>query len=47
MEGRNHYPSDIESTVAATAPEIRRGHVTTFGHDDGRREDLVVVAATT
>ncbi|WP_067834892.1 fatty acyl-AMP ligase [Nocardia lijiangensis] len=44
VEGRNHYPSDIESTVAATAPEIRRGHVTAFGHDDGLREDLVVVA---
>ncbi|MFI2476787.1 fatty acyl-AMP ligase [Nocardia xishanensis] len=44
VDGRNHYPSDIESTVAATAPEIRRGHVTAFGHDDGRREDLVVVA---
>ncbi|SNY87407.1 fatty acid CoA ligase FadD32 [Nocardia amikacinitolerans] len=44
VDGRNHYPSDIESTVADHAPEVRPGHVTAFGHDDGRREDLVVVA---
>ncbi|MEV0294306.1 fatty acyl-AMP ligase [Nocardia sp. NPDC050710] len=44
VDGRNHYPSDIESTAAAAAPEVRAGHVAAFGHDDGRREDLVVVA---
>ncbi|TQM29675.1 fatty acyl-AMP ligase [Nocardia bhagyanarayanae] len=44
VDGRNHYPSDIESTVTDHAPEVRPGHVTAFGHDDGRREDLVVVA---
>ncbi|WP_433196915.1 fatty acyl-AMP ligase [Nocardia sp. CA-107356] len=44
IDGRNHYPADIETTVADCAPEVRVGHVTAFGHDDGRREDLVVVA---
>lgn len=44
VDGRNHYPADIEATVQACAREIRPGHVTVFGHDDGLREDLVVVA---
>lgn len=44
IDGRNHYPGDIESTVSDCAPELRAGHVTAFGHDDGHREDLVVVA---
>ncbi|MGY1894720.1 fatty acyl-AMP ligase [Nocardia gipuzkoensis] len=44
VDGRNHYPADIEATVQACAAEVRPGHVTAFGHDDGRREDLVVVA---
>ncbi|MGW4329435.1 fatty acyl-AMP ligase [Nocardia sp. NPDC004573] len=44
VDGRNHYPADIEATVQACAPEVRSGHVTAFGHDDGLREDLVVVA---
>ncbi|WP_433625873.1 fatty acyl-AMP ligase [Nocardia sp. CA-120079] len=44
IDGRNHYPADIESTVSDCAPELRIGHVTAFGHDDGHREDLVVVA---
>ncbi|GAA5104027.1 fatty acyl-AMP ligase [Nocardia iowensis] len=44
VDGRNHYPADIEATVEACAPEVRPGHVTAFGHDDGRREELVVVA---
>ncbi|MGQ4619327.1 AMP-binding protein [Nocardia sp. R7R-8] len=44
VDGRNHYPADVEATVQACAPEVRPGHVTAFGHDDGLREDLVVVA---
>ncbi|MEV5836647.1 fatty acyl-AMP ligase [Nocardia sp. NPDC052112] len=44
IDGRNHYPADIESTVSDCAPEVRVGHVTAFGHDVGDREDLVVVA---
>ncbi|MFI7663905.1 fatty acyl-AMP ligase [Nocardia sp. NPDC049526] len=44
IDGRNHYPADIESTVSDCAPELRIGHIAAFGHDDGHREDLVVVA---
>ncbi|WP_405178850.1 fatty acyl-AMP ligase [Nocardia sp. NBC_01377] len=44
VDGRNHYPSDIEATAGAAAPEVRTGHITAFGHDDGDREDLVIVA---
>ncbi|WP_312884538.1 fatty acyl-AMP ligase [Nocardia barduliensis] len=44
VDGRNHYPADIEATVQGCAAEVRAGHVTAFGHDDGLREDLVVVA---
>ncbi|RBO91570.1 fatty acyl-AMP ligase [Nocardia puris] len=44
IDGRNHYPADIESTVASAAPEIRPGHITAFGTDGGQREDLVVIA---
>ncbi|MFG1790659.1 fatty acyl-AMP ligase [Nocardia sp. NPDC049149] len=47
VDGRNHYPADIEATVESCAPEVRPGHVTAFGHDDGRRADLVVVAELT
>ncbi|MET7770379.1 fatty acyl-AMP ligase [Nocardia sp. NPDC005366] len=47
VDGRNHYPSDIEATAGAAAPEVRAGHITAFGHDDGRREDLVIVAELT
>ena len=34
----------IEVTVESCAPEVRPGHVTAFGYDDGRRKDLVLVA---
>ncbi len=44
VDGRNHYPSDIESTATAATPHLRAGHLTAFGHDDGAREDLVIVA---
>lgn len=44
IDGRNHYPADIESTVSDCAPEVRVGHVAAFGDDNGHREDLVVVA---
>jgi fatty-acyl-CoA synthase len=29
-EGRNHYPQDIEATVAEASPMVRRGYVTAF-----------------
>jgi fatty-acyl-CoA synthase len=28
--GRNHYPQDIEATVAEASPMVRRGYVTAF-----------------
>jgi fatty-acyl-CoA synthase len=46
IDGRDHYPQDIEATVAEASPIVRRGYVTAFAiptdNDDARR--LVVVA---
>lgn len=44
IDGRKHYPADIETTVAACAPTLRPGHIAAFGYDSGQREELVVVA---
>ncbi|MFE3441609.1 fatty acyl-AMP ligase [Nocardia sp. NPDC059180] len=44
VDGRNHYPADIEQTVADCAPELRTGRIAAFGHDDGVGERLVLVA---
>ncbi|WAJ42769.1 fatty acyl-AMP ligase [Mycobacterium sp. Aquia_216] len=30
VDGRNHYPQDIEATAAEAAPMVRRGYVTAF-----------------
>ncbi len=30
IDGRNHYPQDIEATVAEASPIVRRGYVTAF-----------------
>jgi fatty-acyl-CoA synthase len=30
IDGRNHYPQDIEATVAEAAPMVRRGYATAF-----------------
>lgn len=44
VRGQNHYPQDVESTVAACAPELRPGCVAAFSVDlEG--EERVVVAA--
>lgn len=40
VEGRGHYPQDVEATVADASPVVRRGYVTAFTVDDG----LVIVA---
>jgi len=40
LDGRQHYPQDIEATVAAASPMVRPGHVTAFAVD----ADLVIVA---
>ncbi|WP_067884657.1 fatty acyl-AMP ligase [Nocardia vaccinii] len=44
LAGRNHYPADIETTAADSAPEVRTGHITAFGVDDGTHEALILVA---
>lgn len=44
IDGRNHYPTDIEATVAESAAQLRAGRIVAFGDDDGNRERLVVVA---
>jgi fatty-acyl-CoA synthase len=53
VDGRNHYPQDIEATVAQASPAIRRGYVAAFtappaplpGSTNGDpREALVIIA---
>lgn len=44
LDGRNHYPQDIEATVAQAHPAIRRDRVAAFGISDERGEGVVVVA---
>lgn len=52
IDGRNHYPADVEATVSQSAPAIRDGYVTAFAVDAaavgrgsaGAGECLVIVA---
>lgn len=47
IDGRNHYPHDIEATVAEASEIVRRGYVTAFSvpaDDDPDAARLVVVA---
>ncbi len=44
VDGRNHYPADIELTAEAATPALRRGHVLAFGVSDDKTEKLVIVA---
>ncbi|HEU0192394.1 MAG TPA: fatty acyl-AMP ligase [Mycobacterium sp.] len=51
LDGRNHYPQDIEATVAAASPAVRAGYVAAFSvtadelpGGNGTGERLVVVA---
>lgn len=48
INGRNHYPQDIETTVAQASPLIRRGYVTVFtvplDSSETEGESLIVVA---
>jgi fatty-acyl-CoA synthase len=41
IDGRNHYPQDIEATVADASPMVRRGYVTAFSAPTDR---LVIIA---
>ncbi|ORW33109.1 fatty-acid--CoA ligase [Mycobacterium paraense] len=44
IAGRNHYPQDIEATVAEASTMVRRGYVTAFCVPDGGEQRLVVIA---
>ncbi len=48
IDGRNHYPQDIEATVAEASPMVRRGYVTAFSVPGNEVPDsdatLVIVA---
>jgi fatty-acyl-CoA synthase len=35
VDGRAHYPQDIEATAAAASPMVRRGYAAAFHTDDG------------
>ncbi len=37
IDGRNHYPQDIEATVAEASPVVRRGYVTAFSDRPTKR----------
>ncbi|MGV0814918.1 fatty acyl-AMP ligase [Mycolicibacterium boenickei] len=44
IDGRNHYPHDIETTVSAASPAVRSGYVAAFSVVGDRGEELVIVA---
>jgi len=44
VDGRNHYPQDIEVTVQEAHPAVRRDHVAAFAVPGEETERLVVVA---
>jgi fatty-acyl-CoA synthase len=44
IAGADHYPHDIEKTVAAASPIVRRGYATAFTVPAGAGERLIIVA---
>ncbi|HNM86315.1 MAG: fatty acyl-AMP ligase [Mycobacterium sp.] len=44
VDGRNHYPQDIEATVADASPAVRTGYVAAFSVPGADGERLVIVA---
>ncbi|MGE2833542.1 fatty acyl-AMP ligase [Mycobacterium sp. SMC-4] len=44
VDGRNHYPQDIEATVAKASPAVRSGFVAAFSVPGATGEVLVIVA---
>ncbi|MGE2733320.1 fatty acyl-AMP ligase [Mycolicibacterium vaccae] len=44
VDGRNHYPQDIEATVANVSPVVRSGFVAAFSVPGATGEVLVIVA---
>ncbi|HMV69844.1 MAG TPA: AMP-binding protein, partial [Myxococcota bacterium] len=43
LDGRNHYPQDLEASAERAHPWVRPGGAIAFSDDDGRGERLVVV----
>lgn len=46
LDGKNHYPDDIEATVVAAHPDLRFAGVAAFAMDVDGKEQLTVVAET-
>ena len=44
LDGRNHYPEDIEHTVSSSAPTLRVGGCAAFSVDGAEGERLIVAA---
>ncbi|MGE4365671.1 MAG: fatty acyl-AMP ligase [Mycolicibacterium sp.] len=44
VDGRNHYPQDIEATAADASPSVRSGFVAAFSVPGDGREEAVIVA---
>lgn len=44
VDGRNHYPQDIESTAAGASKAVRAGFVAAFSVPGNGREEVVIVA---
>ncbi|MHA0287938.1 fatty acyl-AMP ligase [Mycobacterium sp. C3-094] len=44
VDGRNHYPQDIEATVAEASKAVRSGFVAAFSVPGVGREEVVIVA---
>ncbi|MFK4106912.1 fatty acyl-AMP ligase [Streptomyces sp. NPDC019531] len=44
VDGRNHYPQDLEATVQDAHPAVRRDRLAAFGVTGGSGERVVVVA---
>ena len=44
IDGRNHYPQDLEATVAQASAAVRAGYVAAFSVPSASGERLVVVA---
>ncbi|MBH9879407.1 fatty-acid--CoA ligase, partial [Clostridioides difficile] len=44
VDGRNHYPQDIEATVEEASPAVRHGFVAAFSVPGDAGERLVIVA---
>ncbi|MFD9390069.1 fatty acyl-AMP ligase [Streptomyces sp. NPDC060000] len=47
VDGRNHYPQDVEATVQDAHPAVRRDRLAAFGVPGGEGERVVVVAEHT